>query len=541
MELRDYQQTARDRAREEWLTHRSTMIVMATGLGKTTTFAHIVNDFQPRRSLVIAHRKELIDQAVSEIEKSIGLKCSVEMAQCYAEEDLYHRMPVVVGTVQTLAKRMTRFRPQDFGLLVIDEFHHSTAKSYRKVLDYFLTNPDLKVLGVTATPERADEEALSQVCESVAFQYGIQEAVHDGWLVDVTAQFAHIGKLDLSEVHTTAGDLNQGELAAIMEADEIVMGTAQPVLEVTYGLTPKSLSGLPIAQWKYHLENLPQRPRRGIAFTVSVEQAKSLSALLNIAKPGLAEWVCGATPPDDRTDILKRFQNGKTAICVNCAVLTEGYNNPGVEVIFMARPTKSRTLYQQMVGRSTRALPGLVDGLAGPDERKAAIAASDKPFCRIIDLCGNTGRHKLISAFDVLGGHVSDDVVEAAIKKAKKDGKPVKVVANLTNTDNEVKAKRKEQERKRAMVRVDYSMQDVNVFGGNGGAHWKPNHHGPSATEKQIKVMRRAGVHPDFWSKRTAGWIIGKLVENKWQIPQEMAFVKLPKRKVADVPKEALR
>ena len=527
--LRDYQEQARASAHEQWRTHRSTMIVMATGLGKTTTFAHLVLDFQPKRSMVIAHRKELIDQAVLEIEGSVGLKCGVEMAQCFAEEDLWHRMPVVVGTVQTLTKRMTRFRPQDFGLLIVDEMHHGTAKTYRKVLDYFSTNPDLKILGVTATPERADEEALSQVCESVAFQYGIQEAVRDGWLVDVTAQFAHIGRLDLSNVHTTAGDLNQGELAKIMEADEVVMGVAQPIIEVTFGLPPKTLSTMPIAAWKNYLAELPQKPRRGIAFTVSVKQAEALAAILNLAVPELCEWVCGKTDPEIRSDILKRFQQGKTAIVANCGVLTEGYNNPGVETIFMARPTKSRSLYIQMVGRSTRPLPGIVHGLAGPDERKAAIASSPKPYCRIIDTCGNSGRHKLISAFDVLGGHVSDDVVEKAIRQAKKDGKPVKVVANLTNTDQKVKQEAKEAAQKRAIARVDYSMRDVDIFGSNGGAHWQRNHRGPSASPKQIAVLGRAGVHPYWWKKKNYGWIRQKLAANNWRLPADMEFLKQPK------------
>src|ERR1039457_4952611 len=119
---------------------------------------------------------------------------------------MFDPKPVVVGTVQTVTNRLHKFKPDDFGLLVIDEMHHGTAPSYRRILDYFSQNPELKILGVTATPERADQEALSQVCESVAFNYGISEAVRDGWLVDITAQFCQVNRLDLSEVHTTAGD-----------------------------------------------------------------------------------------------------------------------------------------------------------------------------------------------------------------------------------------------------------------------------------------------------------------------------------------------
>lgn len=537
MILRDFQEAARQGAHEQWQTHRSTLIVLPTGSGKTSTFSVIINDFQPKRAVVLAHRRELIEQAVSEIHKSVGLESAVEMGDRYSDEGLLEPKPVIVGTVQTVSRRLEKFFPGDFGLLVIDEMHHGTAPTYRKVLDHFSQNPDLKILGVTATPERADQEALSQVCESVAFNYGIAEAVRDGWLVDVTAQFCQVNRLDLSEVHTTAGDLNQGELSKIMEQDEVIMGCAQPIIEVTFGLAPKTLDAVALKDWKDHLAALPQQPRRGIVFTVSVAQAEGLCGILNLARKGLAEWVCGKTEQETRAAILRRFQIGETAIVVNCAVLTEGYNNPAVETIFMARPTKSHSLFQQMIGRSTRPLPGLVDGLATPEERRKAIAGSPKPFCRIVDFCGNSGRHKLVTPFDVLGGNISDDVIDRAKKDALENGKPVRVVANLNNTDQKLKkeAKQREEDRKRALVKADHSMQSVNLFGRNGiGAAWqKGGKNSAPATENQRRCLGRAGVHPDWWTKKNAGWIIGKLVENHWRLPADMDFVKHPKRKVA--------
>ena len=534
MILRDYQEAARQSAHEQWKAHCSTLIVVPTGGGKTSLFAFIIADFQPKRALVLAHRRELIEQAVAEIKHAVGLECAVEMGGHFSDEGMFEPKPVVVGTIQTVSKRLNKFNPADFGLLVIDEMHHGTASTYRRTLDHFRQNTQLKILGVTATPERADQEALSQVCESCAFNYGIAEAVRDGWLVDITAQFCQVNRLDLSEVKTTAGDLNQGELAKIMEQDEVIMGCAQPIVEVTYGLPPKTLDSIALKEWQNYLSTLPQRPRRGIVFTVSVAQAEGLTGILNIANKGLAEWVCGKTDADDRTRILSRFQKGDTAICVNCAVLTEGYNNPGVEVIFMARPTKSRSLFQQMIGRSTRPLRGIVDGLAAAEERRAAIAASDKKYCRVVDFVGNSGRHKLITPFDVLGGKVSDDVIDRAKKDALIDGKPVRVVANLANTENKIKQEVKLAEQKRALVKADHSMQSVDVFGKGGlGSHWQANRRDNSASPKQIKVMARAGVNPDFWTKRMAGWIIGKLVENHWHLPADMDFLKRPKEKKA--------
>lgn len=534
MVLRPYQQTARESAHEQWKTHRSTIIVMATGLGKSSTLAFIIQDFLPKRTLVIAHRRELIWQLRDEIEMVTGLKVAIEMGDVWSDETLWEKSYVVVATVQTLSRRLAKFRPDEFGLLVYDEAHHSVAPVNRKVVKHFMANPGLKMLFTTATPERADEAALVQVCESEAFNYGIFDGVKDGWLVDITAQFCNVKQLDLSQVHTTAGDLNQGELAKIMERDEIVMGVAQPIVEVSYGLKEHTLDDIKPEAWHEYLATLTQAPRRGIVFTVTVDQAEGLAKLLRMAHPKLAESVHAKTPPEDRTEIFDRFKTGETSLIVNVGICTEGYNNPGVQTIFIARPTKSRSLYMQMIGRSTRPLPGLVDGLATAEERKAVIAASSKPWARLVDFAGNTGRHDIISPWNILGGHVSDDAVERAIKKAKKDGKPVRVIANLNNTANEITKQAEEDEKARVLARSRFVTGEVDLMNGRGQrSQWQANRIAPAASPKQINVMCRAGVHPDFWVKRMAGWIIGKLVENEWRLPPDMEFVRQPRNKKA--------
>jgi superfamily II DNA or RNA helicase len=508
---------------------------MATGLGKSSTLAFIIQDFQPARTIVIAHRRELIWQLKEEIETCTGLSVAIEMGDVFSDETLFDKAQVIIATVQTLSRRLAKFRPDEFGLLVYDEAHHSVAPVNRKVVEHFMQNPKLKMLLTTATPERADEKALGQVCESTAFDYGIVDGVKDGWLVDITAQFCNVKHLDLSQVHTTAGDLNQGELAKIMERDEIVMGVAQPIVEVSYGLKEHTLDEIKPDKWSEYLAALEQKPRRGIVFCVTVEQAEGLASLLRLADPKLAEAVSAKTPPEDRTEIFGRFKTGATSLIVNVGICTEGYNNPGVQTIFIARPTKSRSLYMQMIGRSTRPLPGLVDGLATAEERKSAIAASQKPWARLVDFAGNTGRHDIISPWDILGGKISDDVVERAIAKAKKDGKPVRVLANLNNTEREVKVEAVEDEKARVLARSQFHMGGVDLMHGHSGqmSQWQSSHMAASASEKQINVMRRAGVHPDFWVKRMAGRIIGKLVENQWHLPAEMEFVKRPRNQKA--------
>jgi superfamily II DNA or RNA helicase len=175
MKLRSYQADAITRIESEWKSHRSTLLVLPTGAGKTVTFAEIIRRAFPRRSLVLAHREELVFQAQSKIDSVTGWhgQVAIEMGDTRADMGCMLGGPrVVVSTIQTQASggngggRMTRFDPRLFGVVIVDEGHHSTSASYRRVLDWYMTNPDLRVLGVTATPDRADEEALGQVYET---------------------------------------------------------------------------------------------------------------------------------------------------------------------------------------------------------------------------------------------------------------------------------------------------------------------------------------------------------------------------------------
>lgn len=529
MQLRDYQQRCHDSILEQWRRCQSTLAVLATGLGKTVIFAHIIKSLQPKRALVLAHRSELIWQAVDKIRKATGLECEVEMADYSARTNLFHRTPVVVATVQTMNSRarMTRFRPQDFGVLIVDEVHHATSASYRKIIDYFSTNPELKILGVTATPDRADEESLGQIFKSTAFEYDILNGVQNGWLVDVTQQFFAVKSLDFSHVRTTAGDLNGKDLNAIMEQEENIQGIIQPSLEVIHGLPPRSLSEHPVEEWGQILGN--RGSRRTIVFTASVLQAEASCNILNRAKPGIAEWVCGTTPRDKREMILARFASGETPVVCNCGVLTEGFDNPAVEIIVMARPTKSRALYAQMVGRSTRPLPGIVDNLPTVKERLQGISASQKPYCRIIDFVGNSGRHKLITAYDILGGKVSEALRERAIAKCKENGQAKFVCKHLTNEQVAEEKERIEranrlramaEDRKRRLIaKVNFHHHNVDPFGKERGPvqdrfnSWRAKR---PPSEKMIKLLRRKGhANPEQYDFRQAMAIIDKIAEKE--------------------------
>ena len=319
MKLRSYQSAASDAIFKEWQENDSTLVVMPTGGGKTVLFADVIRRVFPRRALVIAHREELIFQARDKIQRVTGLSADVEMGEYRADGGLFEQARVVVSTIQTQCSggdgggRMSKFDPQRFGVLIIDEAHHATSPSYRRVIDYYRTNPALKVLGVTATPDRADEEALGQVFQSVAFDYEVLDAIHDGWLVPIEQQMVHVEGLDYSSIRTTAGDLNGGDLAAVLEAEKNLQQMASASLAIIGA-------------------------RRALVFTASVKAAELTAEIFNRHRPNMAAWVCGKTEREERRRVLADFASGKVQVVCNCGVLTEGFDDPGVEVVIMGRP-----------------------------------------------------------------------------------------------------------------------------------------------------------------------------------------------------------
>ena len=451
MILRPYQSDASDAIFTEWLTHDSTLVVIPTGGGKTVLFADVIRRIFPRRALVLAHREELIFQARDKIQRVTGLRVDVEMGEYKAEDGLFDAARVVVSTIQTQCSggdgggRMAKFDPQRFGVLIIDEAHHATSPSYRRVIEYYRTNRLLKILGVTATPDRADEAALGEVFQSVAFDYEVLDAIHDGWLVPIEQMMVHVDGLDYSSIRTTAGDLNGGDLASVLESEKNLQQIASASLDII-------------------------GRRRALVFNASVKSAELTAEIFNRHRSGMAAWVCGKTERDERRKILAAFAAGKVQVVCNCGVLTEGFDDPGVEVVIMGRPTKSRSLYSQMVGRSTRPLPGIVDGPETAEARKAAIAASAKPNCLVVDFVGNSGKHKLITSADILGGNVSDEALELAVTRAKKAGKPVNMSEALDEAEEEIKQQREQARlaeaarRARVVASARFTVQSVDPF-----------------------------------------------------------------------------
>lgn len=503
--LREYQVRSSDGILEKWKDHNSTLLCLPTGCGKTEVFAHIISRMQPQRSLVLAHREELIFQARNRIERSTGLHCEIEMGAINSGTNLFRstaQAPVVVSTVQTQiagcdgAGRMSKFDPMEFGVLIIDECHRSVSPSYLKVIEYYKRNPELRILGVTATPDRTDEEALGKVFESVAFEYHILDAIQDGWLVPIKQRMVHINGLDFSKIRTTAGDLNSGDLAAVMESEKNLQGVAGSSIEMIGG-------------------------RRTLVFTASVAQAEKLCEIYNRHRAGMARWVCGKTNRDERREMLTDYSAGKIQVMVNCDCLSEGFDSPGVEVVIQAKPTKSRSKYAQQIGRATRPLAGVVDGPETPDLRRAAIAASLKTCCEVIDYVGNSGRHKLISVVDILGGKFSEDTQAMAVKKIKASAVAIEMTAALTQAELEIKQAKEARQlaadarRARLVADVNYSTRDVDPFARLGvrreaSNDWEKRNL-RQLSEKQCEVLKKNGIDPSTISASCGKKLIDKI------------------------------
>lgn len=501
MELRPYQQEAVDNTLAEFEQNQAVLAVMATGLGKTVYFCHVAKAFLKRgKVLIIAHREELIFQAKDKVKRILGIEPEIEMAGQWANCGIWSG-EVIISTVQTQISgmegngRMSRFDPHQFALLIIDEAHHAVAPSYRKVIEHFKQNPNLKILGVTATPDRADELALGRIFQSVAYDYDIRDGIEDGWLVPITQLMIDVDTLDFSNVRTTAGDLNGKDLAEQMEYEANLWGVAEPTFKEADG-------------------------RKTLVFAASVAHAERLAEIFNRMKPNCAEWVCGTTPKEYRRKIFDAYARRELQFLVNVGVATEGFDDPSIEVVAMARPTKSRCLYTQMCGRGTRPLPGVVEGLADAYSRKAAIEQSAKKNVMIIDFVGNSGRHKLVCSADILGGKYEDEVIELA-KRACRRGKPVEMMSELKKAEAEIAARRKRREeaerRNLIQMTVSYKKKTVDPFDvfditPQRERAWNKNH---LATFKQREFLAKWGIDAEGMTRQQASQLITECLHRR--------------------------
>lgn len=342
--LRDYQREAIDAVHAAFDRGvRAPAVGLPTGTGKTIVFAQLAEErMQHGRALILAHRDELLRQAADKY-REINPAADIGFVQA-GINDLDH--DVVIASVQTLSreKRLDQFPWEEFGTCVIDEAHHAVAPTYGRIIERL--TPRTLLLGVSATLERGDKVGLGTVWKEVVYLKTLEEMIKAGYLVDIRAKRVKLN-YNLGLLRSSHGDFVASQVGEMLDETGAYSVAANAYLEHASG-------------------------RPAIVFTPTIASAhRAAATFLAAGVPAAA--VDGEMPIEERRGILADLADGRTRVVANAMVLTEGFDEPSIGCIIVMRPTKSRPLYVQMVGRGTRLYPGkkdlLVLDLVGNDER----------------------------------------------------------------------------------------------------------------------------------------------------------------------------
>lgn len=449
-DLRPYQLEAYLGALRVWSEGtRSALVVMPTGTGKTRVIGAVAKRELEHegKTLVIAHREELLEQLAKELQRAGVIR---DWQAPGVLEKAEHRgslsSPAVVASIQSLTtKRLERYPRDHFTKIIVDEAHHSESPSYKRPLDWFAI---AKILGVTATPDRADGKPLGDSFGSVAFTYEIRRAIADGYLVRPVVRRITVRGLDLSSVKSHHGDFDRGQLSSILAAEQMLHGVAKPLVDEAGN-------------------------RKTIVFAVDVAHAHALAEVINRYRPGLAMALDGETPIDQRRAVLALFRRGEIQYLVNCQLLTEGFDEQSISCVAMARPTQSRGFYVQCLGRGFRVLGA----------NYAESVANGKPDCLVLDFVG-ASKHALRGPADALAGSL-DEATRLEVERILDAGE-TDVQAALELAEQRAAAARAKVE---VLAIVEYRKRDVDPFLGD---FMRPVEDSPRARGPATDAQRKA-------------------------------------------------
>ena len=372
--LRPYQKEAIQALRRDWRSGlKSLLLELPTGCGKTRTFVLLPRE--GARTLVIVPLIELIGQTVQAIRALRNCEPDIEQADLSAIPET----EFVVASWQTLQRngRYQKFIGK-VDLVVVDEAHWMFTVQARDILNQ-LVEGGARVLGCTATAYRADRQSLMGHYEKLSYCYSLRQAIDDGWLVPPRVKVHYVKSINLSKAAKRASaDFNADELDRILRGEQVLHDVAGLIVR----------------------EHKPGKQALVFAFFF---QAEDGIRDLMLDRHGVACSLVHSYQSDQEyAEELKAFTSGEREIIVNVGILTTGWDHPPVSEIFIAKPTKALNKYTQMVGRGTRCLPGVTDGIEDAADRRAAIAASGKPCFVIHDITDSSRCHQLCSAVDVL-------------------------------------------------------------------------------------------------------------------------------------------
>lgn len=439
--LRGYQKEAQQLLRQDWKSGlKKLLLELPTGTGKTRTFCLLPR--QGARTLVIVPLIELITQTVSTIRALRNCEPDIEQADLSAVPET----EFVVASWQTLIRndRYKKFIGK-VDLVVVDEAHWGFTTQARDMLEELVAG-GARVLGCTATAYRADKVSLLGFYEKISYCLSLRQAIDDGWLCPPRVKVHYVKSINLSQLaKRAAADFQAEELDRILRSEEALHDIASLITG----------------------SHRPGQP--ALVFAHSVKQACALRDLLADRHQQNASVVHSYQTDQEYRDELRQFVSGNREIIINVGILTTGWDHPPVSEIFIAKPTRALNKYTQMVGRGTRTLSGVLDGLETAEQRKAAIAASAKPSFVIHDLTDSSRCHQLCSALDVLSQHKKSlkvKVRDSLTEEASLEEIDAAVAAEMAAEAEAARLEREAERRRRAslVVGVEFGSEDRDPF-----------------------------------------------------------------------------
>lgn len=333
-QLRDYQNENKQKIYNEWQMGHRIMLQMPTGTGKTRLFVSIVKDLQQwsinnkkaLRTLILAHRQELIAQ----ISENVGFRYGIAHGIIMSSYEEKPKLPTQVASVQTLSRRLEKWKDKDFDIIIIDEAHHTKASTYLNIIQTF---KNARILGVTATPYRMNGEGFRPVFDKLIISPSVSEFIDMGYLSNYeyysikpdSELYRQIEEINEFSVN---GDFAESALTRIIDKPKIRAKIVDTYLRYAKG-------------------------KKGIVYTIDISHNKSVCDSFN--KNNLkAISIDSNTSKEEREKFIRDFKNGKIDIICNVNIFSEGFDCPDVEFIQLARPTKSLSMYLQQVGRGFR-------------------------------------------------------------------------------------------------------------------------------------------------------------------------------------------
>ena len=355
MKLRDYQQCALEaisKSYDSGITRQ--MVVLPTGAGKTVIMGHAIKA-REGRAIFLAHRLELITQAAHSIKNIVGDSRSVATSSGYIGDDRIDdplQADIFIGTIQSCGKKFIEklLSYGDIDTMVIDEAHHSSAPSYRKAIQRILKLDDKfnfkeskksLLIGCTATPARSDGVTIKGIFQEIVYRVSIKDLMDLGYLANVDARVVMMPIQGERVFRTRCGDFVDADLAQLNTVPR------NKIIVDAY----KRLAG----------------DKKAIAFCLSVDHSEKLANMF-VDNGIKAEAVHGKMPKSERNGVLARLKSGETQVVTSRDVLIEGFDEPSISCVLMCRPTKSRTVYTQCIGRGLRTY-------------------QNKEYCMVIDFC----------------------------------------------------------------------------------------------------------------------------------------------------------